>query len=584
MDIELVSGEYKSIKSLKWVDIPNFVVVTGKNGSGKTQLLELINYHLGTDQNQKNSIARNPTDPFHGVVIKTNNCDISDNEVIYLPSTWSLGNLGGVNAATFSGTINTLHQHIIGANSNQAYVELAEIVKKIINKPSNEITLRDVQNNLPIHHYDYINRIQLHEGLNEIFLAYHLRSAELKDAGKTQVQIKTELGNAPWDVINDLLNSADFLYEVTKPEGFMGDFNFCLMSRRDPSLIINFSDLSSGEKILISLGIWMFNAGKANRLPKLLLLDEPDGHLHPSGIKDFIKVLEGTLVKKHGVKIIITTHSPTTVSFSPEYSLFEMSNTTPQIKPLESKEYGINLLTEGLVIVKRNTKYVLVEDQDDANFYNTLFSILKNKDKINKNIGILFIPSSNKETNTSGGSTVVRSWVEKFVANGVFDVFQGLIDSDNENQSPSKNIHVINRHSLENYMLDPILVYSSLLHENLDFSIPGIELSHKDEHKIFELSEKDLQIIADYIFSDIYTVLTGLNEDGKELQDVSFINGITLKYPRWFITHRGHDLYTKFQYKYKKSVSPDSLIKALVRQEFIPVDLQRIFNDIQKYT
>ena len=33
MDIELSSGEYKSIKSLNWIDIPDFVVVTGKNGS-----------------------------------------------------------------------------------------------------------------------------------------------------------------------------------------------------------------------------------------------------------------------------------------------------------------------------------------------------------------------------------------------------------------------------------------------------------------------------------------------------------------------------------------------------------------------
>ena len=77
-------------------------------------------------------------------------------------------------------------------------------------------------------------------------------------------------------------------------------------------------------------------------------------------------------------------------------------------------------------------------------------------------------------------------------------------------------------------MLDPILVYSSLLHDNLDFSIPGIELGHKDEHKIFELPEKDLQIIADHIFSEIFPLLTGLNEDGKELQDVSFINASCL--------------------------------------------------------
>lgn len=583
MDIELISGKYKSIKSIKWSDIPDFVVVTGKNGSGKTQLLELIHYQLGTDVIHKNNIARNPTNPFYGVELKATNCNFSDKEVIYLPATWSLSNLGAINSSTFSNTIQTLHNHLIGTSTNAAYAELSEIVKEKINKPINLISLIDVQNNLPLDHFDYINRIQLHEGLNEIFLGYHLRSAELRESGETHAQIEQTLGKAPWDVINDLLESAEFPYEVTKPKGFIGNFNFQLTSRTDHSLTIDFSDLSSGEKILISLGIWMFNAGKEKRLPKLLLLDEPDAHLHPSAIKDFINVIEKTLVKKHGVRVILTTHSPTTVSFSPEYSLFEMSNETQQIKPLESKEHGINLLTEGLLVVKANNKYVLVEDTDDANFYNTIFLILKNKEQINTDIGVIFIPSSNKDTKTSGGCSVVRSWVDKFVSEGIFDVFQGLLDSDNGAQSPTKNVHIINRYSLENYILDPILVYSSLLHENLTYSIPGIELGHKDEHKILDLSPEKLQVIADYIFSEIEPVLSGLNVDDKKRMDVPFINGVTLSYPQWFIRYRGHDLYSKFQYKYKKAVNHDNLIKALVRQEFIPNDLKNIFNEIQKH-
>ena len=449
MDIELTKGTYKSIKSLKWDNIPDFVVVTGKNGSGKTQLLELINHQLGTDQNHKNNIARNPINPFFEVELNVSDFISTEKEVIYLPATWSLSNLGAINSSSFTNTITKLHQNIIGTNSDAAYTELSEIVKEIIGKSSTSISVLDVQNNLPLDHFDYINRIQLHEGLNEVLLGYHLKSAELRDSGNSPEEIEEKLGVAPWMTINNLLNSADFPYEVTKPQGYIGNFNFQLTSRKDPSLTIEFNDLSSGEKILISLGIWMFNSGQERRLPKLLLLDEPDAHLHPSVVKDFINVVEKTLVNKHGVKVIITTHSPTTVSFSPEYSLFEMSKDEPQIKPLESKEYGINLLTEGLVVVKSNNKYVLVEDLDDANYYNSVFSILKNRAEVNPNIGIIFIPSSNKEANASGGNTVVRSWVEKFTNEGVFDVFQGLVDLDDGNQQSSENIHVINRYSLE---------------------------------------------------------------------------------------------------------------------------------------
>ncbi len=540
-------------------------------------------YHqFGTDQLQKDSIAKSPANPFFGIETKTSDKSISDKEVVYLPATWNLNNISPINSGNLSGTIEALYKHIIGEKCQGSYVEVANIVKERINKPNNKITYTDVQNHLPIDHFDYLGKIQIHEGINHLFLLYHLKSAELRELNKSQSQIESQINKAPWDIINNLLENADFPYLVTRPEGYFGNFNCRLESRKDSSLVIDFLDLSSGEKILISLGMWMYNSGKRKRLPKLLLLDEPDAHLHPSAIKKFIDVLEKTLVKKFGIKVILTTHSPSTVSFSPEYSLFEMSNTSPQIKPLESKEYGVNLLTEGLLVVKSNTKYVLVEDQNDADFYNALFTILKNQRKVNAYIGVVFIPSSNKESNNSGGCTVVRSWVEKFVSEGVFNVFQGLIDSDNGNQLTCKNIHVVNRYSLENYMLDPILVYSSLLHDNLNFNLPGVELCHKDEHKIFELPTKYLQIIADHIFSEIAVVLTGLDEEDKKLQDISFINGITLKYPNWFITHRGHDLYAKFQYKYKNAVDRHNLIKALVRHEFISVDLQILFNEIQK--
>ncbi|WP_163006104.1 ATP-binding protein [Methylobacterium brachiatum] len=35
---------YKSIKNITWNNIPGFAILTGKNGSGKTQLLEVLSY------------------------------------------------------------------------------------------------------------------------------------------------------------------------------------------------------------------------------------------------------------------------------------------------------------------------------------------------------------------------------------------------------------------------------------------------------------------------------------------------------------------------------------------------------------
>src|SRR5438045_4115946 len=42
-----VEGRYASIENLVWDDIPPLAVLTGLNGSGKSQLLELIAHYHG---------------------------------------------------------------------------------------------------------------------------------------------------------------------------------------------------------------------------------------------------------------------------------------------------------------------------------------------------------------------------------------------------------------------------------------------------------------------------------------------------------------------------------------------------------
>jgi len=586
MKFELTSGKYKSISSLKWADIPDFVVITGKNGSGKTQLLELINWHFGATQDKRHNAQRNAADPFHSV--KTvSDLTITNKEIVFIPSIWQLGNLGATNSSKFTQIINQIHTQITGQDDKVEYRELSSIIEQRIAKPKSEITKNDIQENLPVDYFDYINKIQIHEGLSEAFLTYHCKYAELRDSGKNNEEIKNTLGLSPWDIINNMLKVAKFPYEVNKPKSYIGDYHFELIGISNPLLKINFSDLSSGEKVLISLSIWMFNASKDKRLPKLMLLDEPDAHLHPSAVKQFIDVVEKSLVRNFGVRVIMTTHSPSTVSLAPEYSLYEMKKNNPQVKPLQSKEYGISLLTDGLVVVKSNDKYVLVEDKNDAKFYNEVFAILKNKKLLIEYVSIIFIPASNKSASTSGGCTVVRSWVEKFINEGADDIFQGLMDYDNgtnvkETVTSSKNLHVINRYSLENYLLDPILIYSSLLHENVAVSIPGIGLTHRDEHKILELGQTEIQKIADNILNEIEPTLNNILPDEKINVNIQFINGITLLYPKWFLNRRGHDLFSRFKLKYQKAVNYDNLMNALNRQEFIPTDLVEIFKNIQK--
>lgn len=582
MDFKLMQGHYKSILNLNWENIPELVVITGKNGSGKTQLLELINWHFATDVQKRINIDH----PFYGVKTLVSNFEASNKDVVYVPNMWQIGNLGATNITAHNSIVDNLYNHIVRGQSNDQWKELASIVQSSIGKARDQITKDDIAAHLPIDYIGYTTKINANEGLNQIFQMYYARVADSRNRQVSEEEIKKSYGEPPWETLNELLQEAGFPYVITEPQSIIGNYELKLVKKSNHDIKIDFSDLSSGEKMLISIVIWMYNTGHENRLPKLMLLDEPDAHLHPSLTKQFFDVIENVLVKQFNVRVILTTHSPSSVSMvSPEF-LYEMSADEPRIKKLESKEYGINLLTDGLITVKSNTKYVLVEDENDAKFYNEIFKIFKLKDRINQNVNILFIASSNKSAGLSGGCTVVRAWVEKFINEGVNDVFQGLMDLDNGTGAvvvaeATDNLHFVKRYSLENYLLDPIIVFASCLHSNTPIAVEGLNFAQKDEYKIARLDKEVLQKIADHIFSEIQPMVVDLSDAEKELEEVNFIT-TKLMYPKWFLYRRGHTLHNYFRSKYGASVNYDKLLATIIRQEFLPDDLSETFKVLQR--
>ncbi len=119
----------------------------------------------------------------------------------------------------------------------------------------------------------------------------------------------------------------------------------------------------------MGLVVWLYSSQHHKRFPRLLLMDEPDAHLHPSMTRHFLSVVKDVLVDKYGVRTILTTHSPSTIALAPFDSIFEMSRGSERIVPSASKARTIGLLTSGLVTVSATTRYVLVEDETDVAFY-----------------------------------------------------------------------------------------------------------------------------------------------------------------------------------------------------------------------
>ena len=52
--------------------------------------------------------------------------------------------------------------------------------------------------------------------------------------------------------------------------------------------------------------------------PKVLLFDEIDAPLHPSMSRSLLRTIQKTLVEEHGIFVILTTHSPSTVALAPD--------------------------------------------------------------------------------------------------------------------------------------------------------------------------------------------------------------------------------------------------------------------------
>jgi hypothetical protein len=353
---------------------------------------------------------------------------------------------------------------------------------------------------------------------------------------------------------------------------------------------LNAVDLSSGEKVILQLALWLYTSQQYNRFPRLFLLDEPDSHLHPYLTRQFMDVMNEVLVEKYNARIILTTHSPSTVALAPEESIFEMWRDAPRIRRPKSRADTIGLLTAGLVIVSPSSRYVLVEDSEDVTFYNAVRDILsdyapsRDPRPLRLSPSLIFLPASlgQGKNKVGGGKNVVAQWVEKFDAPPLHELFRGIIDLDSGNVSTPR-VHVIGRYSIENYLLDPFVVFGFLLTQSLAPVIPGINISAGDKHLIRTLPENQLQAIVEAIAKSIQSSISNLTALEKTRRPVLFTNGKSVQYPMWMIERRGHELLPIYQSAFggTRVITPPRLVQSLRRVRLITDELAEIMRNLQ---
>lgn len=164
----------------------------------------------------------------------------------------------------------------------------------------------------------------------------------------------------PYQTINRIFRQYSFDYfDMLNPFPIDGRLNGEIRFKGKEGEIVDYNSLSSGEQAIVQFVIWSYGQDfRGNRL-NTMVLDEPDAHLHPSMCKMMVEIFSEMSAKKEmgggGIRIIITTHSPSTVAFTPDGSLFVMQREADNkrvIRPTTSED-AVEILSDGIFTFSR---------------------------------------------------------------------------------------------------------------------------------------------------------------------------------------------------------------------------------------
>lgn len=601
-----LQNKFKSLKPLQ-IELPDFVVLTGVNGAGKTQLLTAIQNQQMKIFNEQNVQLNN----FKYVTSQTlapNNSTIVTREQLNqnTQNIWNQYSQSYIQQKQRNPSYKL--ENIFGNNSQQI-----KLIKKIsidAEKEIDELTADDFYNHYPLN--DGLEQTDVfYQNFSNLFKRYQdrlddnqyrrYRNEVLGQAEVTFIsdeQFHSTYGEAPWDFVNKIIAEAKLGYHINAPTSSHRDAPFELKLINDYSNAeINFGDLSSGEKVLMSLALALYNSSFDIQFPQVLLMDEPDASLHPSMSKQFIEVIENVFVKEKGVKVIISTHSPSTVALSPEEALFVVNKFNEPRVQKSTKDKALNILTAGVPsfsVNYENRRQVFVESSNDVIFFEKLYRILTNS--LNPEISLSFISSGESRTDKNGIkisnceqveniTNVLRNSGNKFV--------WGIIDWDLKENIGNEFVKILgnkNRYSIENYIFDPLLLGALLLRQKV---LSKSELGLSENETFIDLKRFDatrLQLISDSIVSKIKEKVT-TSIDG--VQNCELLNGKTIVIPKWYLHHQGHQLEDKILKTFpelnelkrnKEEALKIEILDKIIDDlpEIISTDILKIFKSIQE--
>lgn len=407
----------------------------------------------------------------------------------------------------------------------------------------------------------------------------------------TEQEFIEKHGREPWEFLNEILSVAQLDFRINEPYKWDDRPYEPVLTDVKRGIKVKFNDLSSGERILMSFALCLYHANDPNSaadFPKLLLFDEIDAPLHPSMTRSLLRTIQLTLVEKHNIKVILTTHSPSTVALAPSDSIFVMSKQEDNRLRSTNKDAALGILTAGvptLSVNYENRRQVFVESKYDVEYYSAMYELARAW--LEPEVTLSFIASG-----ISGNSNCdqVKTLVNQLADSGNRTVV-GIVDWDRRNSSTS-TILVIGegeRYSIENFVLDPIPLGLLMLREKF-FKPDKIGLSPGAKYSDAPtLTQDQLQSLATAIVNKIAKLST-VNDTGN-LITIKYIGGLIVDVPEWFLVLQGHALEALLKEAFPQLLryrnEPELKLAVIKRvlddfPQFIPESVVELFRNIQR--
>ena len=391
---------YKSLQEgFEWNDIPPFAVITGVNGVGKTQLLEVIKGRSDRPDNRGfiPQIAREITSSsgpenlifsenttqrglsLNGLIEYVKNSDQRLVELRNLDQ--QVRNYQGYinnslyqrsqtsdrveqlqidsNIQGYKEQIRNLQNQIINVNIF-AYDEELKRIAQNLSKKVDELSEEEIRQHA-IDNFETLTTVdELTTFIANENLRYMRRVTHLTETHQREKADEAVAEERPYQTINRIFHQYGFDYfEMLNPFPHDNKLNGEIRFQGKGGELVDYYSLSSGERDIVQFVIWSYGQDfRGNRL-NTMVLDEPDAHLHPSMCKMMVEIFSEISAEKGkgggDIRIIITTHSPSTVAFTPEGSLFvmERADGNKRVVRHTTSEEAVEILSNGIFTFSR---------------------------------------------------------------------------------------------------------------------------------------------------------------------------------------------------------------------------------------